>query len=74
MRDKNTDGITLKPNGKLDCNGEEINMHVAAARVRGVKASRLNGFDYWYVERDGKLVSISDIREEYRRDRKKLAD
>ena len=49
-------------------------MHVAAARVRGVKASRLNGFDYWYVERDGKLVSISDIREEYRRDKKKLAD
>lgn len=74
MRDKNTDGITLKPNGKLDCNGEEINMHVAAARVRGVKASRLNGFDCWYVERNGKLVSISDIREEYRRDKKKLAD
>ena len=74
MKDKDTAGITLKSNGKLDWNGNEINIHVAAARVRGVKANRLNGFDCWYVERDGKLVSIDDIRNEYRRDKARLAD
>ena len=40
---------------------------IAAAKARGVKANRLNGFDYWYVMRDGERKSIADIREEYRK-------
>ncbi|MBR4857719.1 MAG: site-specific DNA-methyltransferase [Clostridia bacterium] len=57
---------TLCSNGKLFYNGNEVDMHSCAATARGVKANRLNGFDYWYVLRNGKLTSISDIREEYR--------
>jgi len=41
-------------------------MHTLAAIARNVKAKRLNGFDYWYVKRDEKLISISHIREDYR--------
>ncbi|MBR3862881.1 MAG: site-specific DNA-methyltransferase, partial [Clostridia bacterium] len=52
--------------GKLNYNGEIIDMHSCAAIARGVKANRLNGFDYWYIKRDEKLVSISEIRDNYR--------
>lgn len=56
----------LLENGKLLFDGEEIDMHSCAAKARNVKASRLNGFDYWYVMRNEVLVSIFDIREQYR--------
>lgn len=62
-----TEGGKLQPDGKLLYNGEIIDMHTCAAMVKGSKSRRLNGFDVWYVLRDGKLVSIDDIREEYRR-------
>ena len=58
---------TLEKDGKLNYQGEIIDMHSCAARARGVKANRLNGFDYWYVIRDGERVSIAAIREEYRK-------
>lgn len=67
MKDRECQNISLLTNGKLMFNGTEIDMHSCAARVREVKADRLNGFDYWMVEREGKMVSISDVREEYRR-------
>lgn len=57
----------LSDSGKLLYNGSSIDIHSCAAIAKGVKANRLNGFDYWYVLRDGQLVSISDIREEYRK-------
>lgn len=57
----------LLADGKLKCNGEIIDMHSCAAKMKGVKASRLNGFDYWYVIRDGSPKSIADIREAYRK-------
>ncbi len=41
-------------------------MHSCAAIARGVKAARINGFDYWYVIRKNQRVSIADIREQYR--------
>ncbi len=56
----------LEKNGKLSWNGRIIDMHTCAARVRGVKAERINGYDYWYVLRDGSLRSIADVRNEYR--------
>lgn len=56
----------LLKSGKLEYNGNEMDMHTCAATARGVKASRINGFDFWYVTRDGNLVSIADIRNDCR--------
>ncbi len=56
----------LDKSGKLLWDDMIIDMHSCAALARGVKAKRLNGFDYWYVLREGSLKSISDIRDEYR--------
>lgn len=53
---------TLLENGKLSYNGEVLDMHTCAALARNVKAKRLNGFDYWYVQRHNGLISIADIR------------
>lgn len=57
---------TLLEDGKLLYDGKAIDMHSCAAISRGVKAQRLNGFDVWYVKRNGNLVPISDVRESYR--------
>ena len=57
----------LTQDGRLLYNGETIDMHSCAALSRNVKAKRLNGFDVWYVLRNGTMVSIADIREAYRR-------
>jgi len=60
----------LQDDGKLQFNDKMFDMHTLAAKVRNVKADRLNGFDYWYVIRDNELKSISDIREEFRKNKK----
>ena len=63
------DGIpvaTLNKDGNLICKGEIIDMHTCVAKIKGAKASRLNGFDYWYVLRNGTFVSIARVREHYR--------
>lgn len=57
----------LCADGKLEYQGEILDMHTCCAVARQVKAKRLNGFDYWYVFRNNALVSISDIREQYRK-------
>lgn len=59
----------LQMDGRLSYNGEIMDMHSCAAKAREVKAKRLNGFDYWYVMRDGQRVSIAQVREEYRQQR-----
>lgn len=56
----------LQDKGKLLYNGSVIDMHTCAALAKQVKASRVNGFDFWYVMRNGNLVSIADIRAKYR--------
>ncbi len=56
----------LQRDGKLLFEGEILDMHTCAAKARGVKANRVNGFDYWYVMRDGERKSISDVRDDYR--------
>lgn len=43
-----------------------------AAKMRNVKAKRVNGFDFWKVIRNDELVGIKEIREKYREYRKKL--
>jgi len=67
----NIPGGKLLRNGKLFYNNEEIDIHTCAAIVKNVKASRLNGFDVWYVMREGTLVSIDKIRENYRKEKSK---
>ena len=57
----------LTPDGKLDLEGRVMDMHSCAAAAKGSKAARLNGFDHWYVMRDGERVSIAQIREQYRK-------
>lgn len=52
--------------GKLKYNNETLSMHEIAAKMMGA-SRRVNAFDYLYVERDEKLVSIDDVRNEYRK-------
>lgn len=61
-----TKGGILQADGKLFYKGKITDMHSCAAKVKGVKAKRLNGFAVWFVKRDGILVSIQEIREDYR--------
>ena len=61
-----TKGGILQADGKLLYKGKITDMHSCAARVKGVKAKRLNGFLVWFVKRDGILVPIQEIREDYR--------
>ncbi len=65
---------TLVADGKLSFEGEALDMHTLAAKARGAKATRLNGFDVWHVKRDGELVPIKDIREQYREHVRRLAE
>lgn len=57
---------TLLEDGRLLYNEQPMDMHSCAATARDVQAKRLNGFDVWFVKRNNKLVSIADIRENYR--------
>lgn len=56
----------LTANGKLVYKGQIYDMHTLSARIKTVKAERLNGFDWWQVERNGLRVGIDNIRENYR--------
>ena len=57
----------LTRDGKLRYNNTIMDMHSCAAIAKGLKAKRINGYDYWYVIREGRLTPIQDIREEYRK-------
>lgn len=57
----------VKPNGVLVLNGFEGSIHQMAKHLLGGK--RANGWLYWNLEgKDGKMLSIDTIREEYRKD------
>lgn len=56
----------LLKNGKLFYANNEIDMHSLAAKLKQVKSDRLNGFNFWEVERDGKRIGIDIIREKFR--------
>lgn len=68
--EEETAGMTLMTNGHVFHDGESESMHSLAAKVRKVKAARLNGFDYWCVMRDGKPETLGSVRERYRAWRK----
>ncbi|MCK3658315.1 modification methylase [Pasteurellaceae bacterium Pebbles2] len=64
---KNTnETATLLENGKLFYQKEIYDMHTLAAKIKNVKADRLNGFNFWQVQRENSLVSIDSIRTQYR--------
>lgn len=57
----------LTKEGKLFRESVEntIDIHSGIAKVKKSNAKRLNGWDYWEVERDGHLVLIDTIRKKY---------
>lgn len=60
--------VCLLKDGKVRMDdGRVCSIHEAGAIIRGGKAERVNGFDVWYVSRGEELVSINEIREEYRK-------
>lgn len=68
LKDKTTFAV-LQSNGKVFLPEQNIvtDIHTGAARLSNKKALRVNGFDFWYVLRNNKLISIKDIRENYRK-------
>ncbi len=68
LKNSETKANLLK-NGKIRLNNEEIDIHSGAAKAKKVSAARLNGFEYWFVERNSELISIKDIRALYRKEK-----
>lgn len=63
---KNGEKATLvNQKGQLDYNGIVDSMHEIAAKMMN-GSRRVNAFDYLYVLRNEKLVSISEVRDKYR--------
>ena len=57
----------LCADGRLELeDGRHTNIHEAAAWCMNSRASRLNGFTVWSVMREGELVSIDEIRAQFR--------
>ena len=56
----------LMEDGKIIRENESpTDIHTAIARVRQSPSNRLNGWEYWLVMRDDKLVQINEIRQKY---------
>lgn len=55
----------LTAKGYLLDEKEELSIHKMAAKV--LNKGNHNGWDYWYVMREGALKSINDLRKEYRK-------
>lgn len=58
---------TLEVDGKLSFSGVSLDMHTLAGQIKGNASGRLNGFDYWRVMRNNKLIKISEVRTTYRK-------
>lgn len=61
-RDKKQSAITLI-DGSLSYSEEIGSIHKISALI--LKKTNNNGWSYWYVERNGQLVSIDELRYEY---------
>lgn len=57
--------VLVSDKGQLEFNNEIGSMHEIAAKMMN-GSRRVNAFDYLYVMRDDKLVSIAEVREKYR--------
>lgn len=58
--------ILISKKGILEYNGEQNSMHEIAAKMMN-KVHRVNAFDWLYVLRNNKLISINEVRNEYRK-------
>lgn len=68
LKNKDDFGI-LQSDGKIFLPTKNIttDIHTGAAILGEKKAKRVNGFDFWCVLRNGKLISINEIRENFRK-------
>ena len=57
--------VLVSDKGRLEYRGEVNSMHEVAAKMMG-RDRRVNAFDYLNVMRDGRLVSIAQVRDGYR--------
>jgi len=58
--------VVLQSNGKiLNPNNQIVDIHSSIALLKNSSSTRLNGWDYWQVKRNDKLVPINDIRQQY---------
>ncbi|MEO0548193.1 MAG: site-specific DNA-methyltransferase [Pseudomonadota bacterium] len=55
---------TVRLDGSLDHQGETASIHRMGAKLQNLDAC--NGWTFWNVERAGKLISIDDLRSQYR--------
>jgi len=62
----NQNTAILTKDGKIIIEGNKFDIHTGAAILIKGKAERVNGFDYWYVFRDNQMVSIKEVRENFR--------
>lgn len=60
-------GVLIDKTGKIKYKDEVASMHEIAGLMMG-SSRRVNAFDYLFVKRDDKLVSIDEIRNKYRID------
>ena len=54
---------TVRADGSLSMNGESGSIHQMSAKVQGKETS--NGWTFWYLEKEGKLELIDDLRTEF---------
>lgn len=57
--------VLVSDKGQLEFNSEIDSMHEIAAKMMN-GSRRVNAFDYLYVMRNDKLLSIAEVREKYR--------
>ncbi|MEM9676933.1 MAG: site-specific DNA-methyltransferase [Pseudomonadota bacterium] len=55
---------TVRLDGSLEHQGETASIHRMGAKLQNLDAC--NGWTFWNVERAGKLISIDDLRSQYR--------
>jgi len=53
----------VQADASLLYNGKAGSIHLTAAIASGTE--KRNGWDFWYVQRNGKLISIDDLRQDY---------
>jgi site-specific DNA-methyltransferase (adenine-specific) len=59
---KKVSAILLK-NGHLNDGEENLSIHKMSGKY--LNKDNNNGWDYWYVEKEGKLIPINNLRDEY---------
>jgi len=64
---------SLTIQGKLEYENNICDIHSLCAKLKCVKAKRLNGFDWWYVVRENKKVLLREVREIARMNSNKLS-